>query len=271
MEVRDAGQDGAGAAQGTRGRGVSVALQPGIWRPVREPGNLTQRIITAIEEIVDRERLRVGDRLPPERELATLLGVSRPVLREALKSLEARGRLTVRHGQGVFIRSLSDEALRSSLANATVSLQELFAMREVLEVPAAAWAAASATPEDIDRLKSALAAERDARVPPVDFHRLGELDAAFHMLIVETAKNRFLSQTLDVLQEMLAAGMETTLSIPGRMRRSHSEHRIILQAIARGDEQGAQKAVTAHIRGARDAALARIAAQQSAPLQITGL
>lgn len=234
------------------------ARPTGVWHPVREPGSLTQRIVGAIEGLLGGQDLSPGSRLPPERELAALLGVSRPALREALKVLEARGRLTIRHGQGVFVRSRHQAALQVGFWPIEASLDELFAMREVLEEPAAAWTAASATEAEITQLDAALAAVADARRPPVDFQRLAKLDAAFHMLIVELAKNRFLRQTLDVLQEILATGMETTLTIPERLARSQLEHEAIFRAIARGDAGAARLAVRKHIRGARDAALSRL-------------
>jgi GntR family transcriptional repressor for pyruvate dehydrogenase complex len=239
---------------------VGEAIGQGeVWRRVKQPGNLSQRVVGAICELVDEKRLRSGDRLPPERELAQMFGVSRPVLREAVKLLEARGTLVVRHGQGVFVRIPDEDALPSSFAALRISLAELFAMREVLEEPAAAWAAASAMPQDVELLEAALRSELEGRQQPIDFDELGRLDAAFHMLIVEIARNRFLRETLDVLQQMLAAGMETTLAIPGRLERSHSEHQAIFRAIARGDSNAARRAVRKHIREARDAALARVA------------
>lgn len=229
-----------------------------LWSPIKESGNLTERIVARIEQLVSHDHLEVGQRLPSEREMARLLGVSRAALREAVKTLEAHGQLVVRHGQGVFVGSGEAESVRSRLANLEVSLAELFAMRHVLEVPAAAWAASAATPEEIDGLLVALQAEDEARRPPIDFDRLGHLDARFHLLIVETAKNRFLHQTLGILQEMLDAGMETTLTVPGRLERSREDHRLLFEAIRDRDPEAARAAAASHIFGAREAAFARI-------------
>ncbi len=228
------------------------------WQPIKEPGTLTDKITERIEKLIAAQHLRSGDRLPSEREMAKLLGVSRPALREAVKTLVAHDRLVVRHGQGVFVAMTGDEALRISLANLEVSLQELFAMREVLEGPAAAWAAERALPEEILALEEALNEERAAREAPVDLERLGKLDAAFHLRIVELAKNRFLGQTLGVLHEMLASGMQTTLSIPGRPQKAWQDHLAIFEAIRRRDGDAARVAVLNHIRGARDAAMNRV-------------
>lgn len=229
-----------------------------VWSPVKEGGHLTDRIVARIESLITGESLKPGERLPPEREMAHLLGVSRPALREAVKILEARGQLVVRHGQGVFVDQQPVDAVRARLADLKVSLEELFAMREVLEGPAAAWAAAGINPAKRDVLSQALEAEQVSRHPPIDYDRLAQLDAAFHLSIVEVAENRFLHRTLGVLQEMLASGMKTTLHLPGRLEASARDHQAIFQAIADGDQERARAAAERHIHAARDAAIAEV-------------
>lgn len=232
-----------------------------IWQPLNPPGNLTERIVTRIEEYLDADGIEAGRRLPAEREMARMLGVSRPALREAVKVLEARGLLVVRHGQGTFVARTVEEDVAARLTMLEVSLRELFDMRMVLEEPAAAWAAEVATTQDIASLAEALASEEAARAGPIDFNRLGSLDEAFHLGIVQAAQNRFLRQTLDVLQKMLAAGMETTLTVPGRIWISIADHRKIFEAIVARDPDAARLAVHAHISGTREAAMARIKEQ----------
>jgi GntR family transcriptional repressor for pyruvate dehydrogenase complex len=238
------------------------------WRPVGPGGHLYQRIVAQIERLIESNRLRPGDRLPPERELAALLRVSRPSLREAVKTLEAQGRLAVRHGQGVFVREpdLGADEFRAALASREVGLRELFAMREVLEVPAAGWAAESAGERDLSELAEALQAlDRAARASPPDYERCRQLDSAFHMRIAEAAGNRFLAQTMEVLQEMLAQSMETTLSIPGRLARSRRDHAAIYQAIVSGDSGAARQAMRRHLKQVAAAALARLEAERARP------
>lgn len=227
------------------------------WRPLREHGALSTRIAAEIERVIEERHLQPGDRLPAERDLAQLLGVSRPSVREAVRSLEARGRLQVRHGLGVSI--LPPKAVHG-LGEESVGLQELFAMREVLEVPAAGWAAARARPGDVASLKVLL--EDLDRVGQASHHqpdwdRLRRLDISFHLGIATLAGNRFLRQVMGVLHDMLAEGMETTLSIPGRLAQSRIEHRRILDAIAAGDRAGARAAMRRHIRNAQAAGLDR--------------
>jgi len=234
-----------------------VAVDP-LWSPIKQAGNLTDRIVATIEDLIASERLAEGERLPAERDMASMLGVSRPALREAVKTLEARGRLVVRHGQGVFVRQDAAGAMRARLSNLELTLGELFAMREVLEVSAAGWAAGAATAEELQSLADLLATEDAARQDPLDLKRIGSLDANFHLHIVEMAKNRFLSQMVGVLQEMLAAGMETTLAVPGRLEQSRHDHRALYDAIRAGDADAARRAAFVHIDGARRAAFERV-------------
>ena len=233
-----------------------------LWSPIKESGSLTDKIVARIDELIASEDLQEGQRLPSERDMARLLGVSRPALREAVRVLEARGRVAVRHGQGVFVGAGDIGTMRTRLANMELSLAELFAMRQVLEVPAAEWAASVATTREVEALAHQLEAEERARVEPIDFSVLRQLDTAFHLRIVEMANNRFLLQTQGVLQEMIAAGMETTLTIPGRVQQARKDHRMLFEAIRDHDPDAARAAAQAHIVGARDAAIERIHTQR---------
>ncbi|WP_028921580.1 FadR/GntR family transcriptional regulator [Pseudonocardia acaciae] len=236
-----------------------MSSDPQLWAPLRQ-GSVSDLIARRILEVIASDRLRPGDRLPPERELAAMLGTSRPSLREALRSLKAQGHVEIRHGSGVFVADpATTRTLRQALLAEEMSLTELFDMREVLELPAAAWAASHQDADRLARVREAYdtlmaaSAEDD-----VDWRRLQELDAAFHMRIVEAAGNRFLTRTLGVLQEILARGMETTLQIPGRLQHSRREHERILDALVSGDPAAARRAASAHIQGARKAALKRV-------------
>lgn len=222
-------------------------------------GRVSERVADRILEVIEAERLRPGERLPAERTLAEALGVSRPSLREALQALQARGLVEVRHGTGVFVaepRSTRD--LREAVAQTDMSLAELFAMRDVLEVPAAEWAAARHDELDLAQVRRAYDSLREASLADeVDWGRLQMLDANFHLSIVDAAGNRFLRRTAGVLHDILNRGMDTTLQIPGRLERSRDEHEQILAAIVAGDAVTAGAAVRAHIDSARQAALRR--------------
>jgi len=91
---------------------------------------------------------------------------------------------------------------------------------------------------------------------PIDYDQLQSLDAKFHLTIVGIAGNRFINQTLNVLQDVMKMSMETTLRLPGRSDISRSEHNAIFEAIENGNGELASKLTLQHITGARATALA---------------
>ena len=230
-----------------------------MWQAVNQPGNLAARIVEQVEKLIREKRLKPGDQLPSERDMAVLLKVSRPSLREAMRMLEASGLLVVKHGVGVFVDDGKCEP-RYGLTATEMSHNELFAMREVLEVPAAAWAAEKITPVQLTRLRTTLQDMAMIVDGPgeTDFDRLAALDVQFHMGIATAAGNRFLHQTAGVLHDMLRSGMRTTLTIPGRALRSRRDHESIYTALRSHDPVAARKAARAHIRGAHAAAIRRV-------------
>ena len=216
------------------------------------------RIATQLVELIELQKLNPGDRLPPERALADLLEVSRPSLREALHILQAQGLVQIRHGQGTFVQEpIVAQELRASMMATTHGLNELFDAREVLEVPASKWAASKASKEDIRQLRATLnQIETVTSNSPIDFDQLQILDAKFHLTIVGIVGNRFINQTLNVLQDVMRMSMQTTLRLPGRSNVSKKEHHEILEAIESGNGELASKLTLQHITGARAVALA---------------
>ena len=216
------------------------------------------RIATQLMELIELQKLMPGDKLPPERQLADLLEVSRPSLREALHILQAQGLVQIKHGQGTFDQEPGvAQELRASVMTKTHGLNELFDAREVLEVPASKWATEKATKEDIRLLRATLnQIDTITAIEPIDYDQLQSLDAKFHLTIVGIAGNRFINQTLNVLQDVMKMSMETTLRLPGRSEISRNEHHEILAAIENGDGELASKLTLQHITGARKTALA---------------
>ena len=216
------------------------------------------RIATQLMELIELQKLSPGDKLPPERQLADLLEVSRPSLREALHILQAQGLVQIKHGHGTCVQEpVVAQELRASVMTKTHGLNELFDAREVLEVPASKWAAEKASKEDIRLLRATLnQIETITAIEPIDYDQLQALDAKFHLTIVGIAGNRFINQTLNVLQDVMRMSMETTLRLPGRSEISRNEHNEILAAIESGNGELASKLTLQHITGARKTALA---------------
>lgn len=216
------------------------------------------RIASQLVELIALQKLAPGDKLPPERQLAELLEVSRPSLREALHILQAQGVVQIKHGQGTFVQEpVVAQELRASVMTKTHGLNELFDAREVLEVPASKWAGEKVTKEDIRLLRATLnQIDTVTSIEPIDFDQLQALDAKFHLTIVGIAGNRFINQTLNVLQDVMKMSMETTLRLPGRSEISRNEHNDIFKAIEAGNGDLASRLTLQHITGARATALA---------------
>jgi len=221
---------------------------------VSNPPRLQGQVRLLLDHI-ESQGLQGGDRLEPERELAKILGISRPSLREAIQILQVQGRLRVKHGIGIFILDQADgEKLRESLRAAQHRIEELFQMREILEAPAVEWAAERRSEEQLAEMKLAAKALNEAiSKKPVDFENLRRLDMEFHLTIVRSAQNQFLNQTLGTLQEIMYHSMDNTLKLPGRVDSSEHEHGMILDAIEKRDSITARLMIIQHIHNARDA------------------
>ncbi len=222
--------------------------------------SLEGRIVDRIRDLVERGELSAGERLPPERELATQLGVSRSVLREAIATLAALGLVESRHGRGVFIvgGSVQASAQRLSLALVTndnqtqtesvARIRELFEIRRVLEGTAAEWAALRATEEQIAELLAVLTKDKAVRsAEPVDTILIGELDGRLHALIVACTANRMLLLLMGALLDELSLARSKSLTIPGRIVRSSHQHEALVHAISAHDAPGAHERMLEHI------------------------
>jgi GntR family transcriptional repressor for pyruvate dehydrogenase complex len=220
---------------------------------VNNPPRLQSQVRLLLDHIKD-SGLKGGDRLESERELAKILGISRPSLREAIQILQVQGRLVVRHGIGIFVLDEADgEKLRDSLRAAQHRIEELFQMREILEAPAVEWAAERRTDEQLQAMKSAAHNLNNAIAEnPIDFDKVRKLDMEFHLTIVRSAQNQFLNQTLGTLQEIMYRSMDNTLKLPGRIDASEHEHGVILEAIEKKDPIAARLMIIQHIHNARD-------------------
>ena len=207
-----------------------------------------EEIVRQIKGMIAEGRLRSGDRLPPERDLADKFVVSRTSVREALRALETLGLLEIRPGEGTFVRAVSVDALVEPLARAMLSqreaITELFEARRLIEPAIAAFAARRATREEVHEMERIL----DEQAKEIASGRTGLLqDAQFHAAIGAAAHNRAITRIAHAIMDLLTQSREESLSTPGRPERSHQNHRRILQAITRRDPRGAEQAMLEHL------------------------
>ena len=218
---------------------------------------VTNDAIRLIKEMILNGQLGPGDRLPAERELSEAMGVSRPTIREAIRSLIAMHILEARHGAGTFVSSLSMEELLRPLqfvfALSESGLQELFEVRLLLEPGAAALAAERATEAELAAMRECV--ERTAREGQ-DVQRILELDVELHRIISEASRNDLLINMLASISALAVESRKITVQIAGVPRHTLRDHAAIVEAIAAGDAAAAAAHMRAHITSLRNAAVA---------------
>jgi GntR family transcriptional repressor for pyruvate dehydrogenase complex len=210
---------------------------------------LYQKVVKQVQDIIRDGLLRPGDMLPPERELAERLQVSRGSLREAILALESMGLVEPRHGEGTVVRDLSAAPLVNQLSVMLVQKRalvgELLEFRLMIEPTLAARAAANATAEEITHLEEILSRQQ----AKIDRGELAiEEDSKFHYAIAQAARNSVVLKVLDVFMDYLRESRELSLQVEGRPQRSLNSHQRILNAIARKNPAAAEKAMRTHIR-----------------------
>lgn len=231
----------------------ATAAAPGAvpFQPIRGV-RLYETIVEQIAALVRDGHLASGDRFPTERELQRRWRVSRPVLREAFRTLEMQGLVESRPGGGRYLRAEripSPAELRGPrLASDRQSLLHALEAREAVEVKAAALAAAAASRGQLAAIGRPLRM-LDTMTP--DAYRRGDFNFEFHAAIARAAGNPLLEQVaLELIGRFHEAGFED-LPDPDDWRSLKADHQPVYDAIAAGDERAAAGAMTAHFQAVR--------------------
>lgn len=223
-------------------------------RPVTRP-RLYEQVAQQILEWVRENDLHVGDRLPPERELATRLGVSRATVSQALVAMEVVGIVHVRHGDGaVLVDSSGSSRLVDALRRHAQQLPDVIDAREALESKLAALAAVRRTDDDLARIDAAL------EVMAKDIAAGGrgvEGDELFHAAVTTAGHSALLQRLMGEISELVKETRIESLSQPERPRESLEGHRRIAAAIRDRDAAAATEAMRDHVERVSDVALLR--------------
>lgn len=213
---------------------------------------LVDTVARALLSHIADKGLQAGDRLPSERQLVEMLGVSRLPLREALSLLRGLGVIEVRHGKGIFVKKLDLTALFGMLSpllrtQGGIELTQIFEARMELESSIARLAASSFSEETRRRLEEAVAGMRESVRDRPSFVRH---DMAFHLELARSTGNPifeiFMASVTDLLQELQHLYRNR---IEFR-RRAVSEHEAILASLFRKDGQAAAEAMKSHLANA---------------------
>lgn len=216
------------------------------------------RISDAIAETLERRilegSLKPGDRLPPERELAAELGVSRPSLREAIQKLASKGMLQSRQGGGTFVTDRLNSTFFDpwqEMLGAHPNLREdLLEFRRMLEGQTAEWAAERRTEEDVIRLTQTFE-QLQAIFDSDDRRRQAACDMAFHQAIAEASHNALLGHLTSTMLRLMEENICLNLTELGSVSRAFSllkaQHAALYEAIRDGKPAAARAAAEVHI------------------------
>jgi len=213
-----------------------------------ETRRLYQQIADQIRELIQRGGFDTGDRLPPERDLAQQLGVSRPSLREALIALDVEGSVEIRSGSGVYVCSPPERTTRATAALGE-SPTELMQARTALEGSVVVLACTHATTEALARLRSCVDGMRKEIARK---HTPLEHDRQFHLVIAEMSGNsvmaRLVGDLFDERHSPISAKLRSRYENMRTWNAALKEHEAILHALEARDPLAAETAMRSHLK-----------------------
>lgn len=214
----------------------SEQIQPDSYVPLRV------QAYRALRDAIVAGRLRPGERIVEDR-VCSELGISRSPLREALRKLEGEGLVSILPRRGAVVTELSD---RDGM--------DLFAVREVLEGLAAGLAAQHITSDELAELEDVCVAMENC-IRARDMAAVVELNTQFHQLITKASRNRWIREFMASIRAQMRRVYRSSIEVPSRAPGSLAEHRLILEALMRGDAPRAESLARQHVQRAREAAL----------------
>jgi GntR family transcriptional repressor for pyruvate dehydrogenase complex len=225
-----------------------------IFRNVGVQGGLVDRVVNEIQRVIVSGQLEPGMKLLPERELADELGVSRTVIREAVRILVAKGLLETKPGVGTIVRQVTSDQIVEPLSlllrtqEEGVSIEHLHQVRHMLEVEIAGLAALQATEDDIAELTGILDNMEAVLDIPEAFVTI---DADFHRGLARTTHNPLLIILLDSIRDLMQEVRLLVTRHPDLRKKVMPDHRKILERVAANDPEGARQAMEVHLDHAR--------------------
>jgi GntR family transcriptional regulator, transcriptional repressor for pyruvate dehydrogenase complex len=218
-----------------------------------QPYSMVSDVADRLRLYIEKNKLRAGERLPTEAVLVEQLQVSRSVLREAVRSLETIGLVSVRRGQGMYVGDADTLAscvnlVRSAMTMCTRDLSQFLEFRAAIECWTVRRAAERARPDDIKELTE-LCEQMDRS--DQSYEATIQADFAFHRKLFEIAGNQLISAINLVLQQWTLTGMLQTTAKPRNHAASRRVHRAILNGVCDNDPDEAEKAMQRHMESGR--------------------
>jgi len=211
---------------------------------------IVQKLIGLIKD----SSIKPGEKIPPERELSEMLGVSRPSLREALKSMQMMNIIDIRHGAGTYVKRLEPESvvehLNICLALDNTLYSEIYETRLVLECDSARMAASNITDDQLEEIENNIKRAEAEIKDPLSFL---ELDYELHRLISEASANRIMSVFIQSINKMNLALRNRTNKDLHTRQKSLGDHLLILEALKERNPEKSAKAMGNHLYNVKEA------------------
>ena len=238
-----------------KGSESKALLDPGLLSAL-EPiprVDLTEEVVRRFKALLTNGKLKPGGRLPAERDLAVLFGISRPSLRHGLKALELMGAIESRRRHGTFVSksaaNVLEEPLHFAVLLNSTSFEELYEVRRIVEVELAALAAQRATTAELEAVESCLAQQKAS----VDFGReFLSKDLEFHNLIARASHNALFAVFLGGLRRIMSDKMRVLLEspradVPQSVQSTLDQHTDIVSALRVRNAECARQAMRHHL------------------------
>jgi len=227
-----------------------------VWKrgeglPMLQPIKSTKiykNIVEQIKTMIINGKLKAGDRLPSERELADSLAVSRTSVREALRILESMDLIQCRPGDGNFVKEITIDSLAKSIAWKIPLIKgavlELYEARKIIEPGIVRIAAERATEEDILKMENIV--EKQKKIVERG-ESICEVDDEFHRSIAEASKNKMIRKIINTLIDLESETDESNVEIKERPSESLKSHMNIVKYIKAREKEKARRAMLTHL------------------------
>jgi GntR family transcriptional repressor for pyruvate dehydrogenase complex len=204
----------------------------------------------ALHDMIVSGRLKPGDKLPSQDNLALQFAVSRNTVREAINKLSVMGLLTCRQGIGTVVNVGSPASYMASLPNHLLlqpaTVRDFLEARVIIERATVRLAVMRATPEDIAGIETIVAAQKEA-LTKANVKAFVEHDVAFHVSLAKASRNQVLGKFHETLTELLGKFIQEVALLPGAMEDAYVFHSEIVRLMCAGDSEGAQRKMTEHL------------------------
>jgi GntR family transcriptional regulator, transcriptional repressor for pyruvate dehydrogenase complex len=227
-----------------------------MFKSVVRETTLTERAQRQVEELILNGMLKAGDRLPSERALTQKLGVSKTVVREAIRSLSAKGLIEVRAGSGMYVLGLGSDLMKDPmnllLRSRHLKPEDIFEVREALEVKIAGLAAERAEANDLNEMDETIRALNKRKLTPIEY---AELDVAFHKRLAQASGNPLFSALVNTINDVMVEVRLRAMGVLGETKfiaEAIEQHSRIFERVKARDVEGARRAMEDHLALGRE-------------------